>query len=279
MDRRIAVGAGVGVLALLLFRNRKAINMALQRVYTEAGRLAFRTTLSTAARPYADFLLEAAKRDGHSPFILAAIMQHESLSGEALRPKGPTGTGDFTARPRRSIGKGQKAVGEHTFSDGKKGYLVVPADGGGWGRGLMQVDFESNYEWLVANDMGRDPRKNILKGSEIFLGKIKALTQRTASGKYLCGGVRYDDPRPLVGDKLIKSAIAAYNTGEGNVICSLAKGRDVDTTTATGSYSADRWKEALAKARLFEQVFPATPPQRMAGFTGATGFTGAARVR
>jgi hypothetical protein len=42
----------------------------------------------------------------------------------------------------------------------------------------------------------------------------------------------YNDPRPLSGDALLTAAIAAYNTGQVNVLQALAAGRPPDLTTA-----------------------------------------------
>jgi hypothetical protein len=42
----------------------------------------------------------------------------------------------------------------------------------------------------------------------------------------------YKDPRPLSGNALMVAAIAAYNTGGGNVLWNLAVGQPAEFTTA-----------------------------------------------
>jgi len=51
--------------------------------------------------------------------------------------------------------------------------VAMPPDGG-WGRGLMQIDWYSN-EFAKTGDW-QDPRANILYGCELLAGKIKKFT-------------------------------------------------------------------------------------------------------
>lgn len=51
-----------------------------------------------SAYPYLEFVIEAANKYGISPLIILALGQQESRWGDALKPKGPGGSGDYMAR-------------------------------------------------------------------------------------------------------------------------------------------------------------------------------------
>ena len=55
----------------------------------------------------------------------------------------------------------------------------------------------------------------------------------------------YPDPRPLKGDLLTRAAVAAYNTGEGNVLMSVAAGVEPDATSTGGDYGESVLASAL----------------------------------
>lgn len=81
---------------------------------------------------------------------LAAIMDRESLGGDALKPPGPAGTGDWTPR------------------HGK-----MPPDGKGWGRGLMQLDYAAHPELMDktmpdGTPAWENPLENIKAGALIY---------------------------------------------------------------------------------------------------------------
>lgn len=101
--------------------------------------------------------------------------------------------------------------------------LSPPGDGGtgdgGHGRGLMQIDDRSNATW-VANSNWGDAYINISMGASVLKAKAQYLALRGVSS-----------------DQLLRASVAAYNTGEGNVLKSLRAGLDPDTTTADGNYS------------------------------------------
>jgi len=237
----IVAGVGLGVIALLVYSQRKRIGMAFD--YAKAG--AFKVLLNTLPRyapaaKYGDLILEESQVAGISPITTVELGMRESAWGDALSPPGPGGTGD-----------------------------------GGHGRGLMQIDDRSNADWLAANDW-TDPRTNVRKGLQILQGKLSFFAKRTpvrglTDGNYVVlstaqaerRGVTpgtYRDPRPLSGDALIQAAIAAYNTGEGNVLMSLAVGKSPDITTAagsgakTGNYSADVLARSAALEKKLTEV-------------------------
>lgn len=223
--------AGAGALALLLFR-RKDVVLALDATKEAAFKLA----LPSHAKPYGDIILTAAKRTGVSPFIIYAIGDQESRWGDALTPKGPGGTGDFTAR--------------------SWGSSPTPPDGLGWGRGIMQIDFNAHKDWIQKNNW-RDPLTNVMKGLEVytaarsyFSSKPKTpyvtLTGNEATRRGVPEGKTYPDVRPLSGNALIEASLAAYNTGSMNVLRNLAAGKSPDFTTTHGNYS----KSLLARAAV-----------------------------
>lgn len=231
----------VGGAGLLLLAGRKQIVSLTGRIIQAGQEAAFAASLPSEAKPFANVILQVAKQTGLDPFLIAALGMRESLWGQALRSDG---TGDCA--PRTWYSSGVPVVGAGRNADGDLVYM--PADGMCWGRGIMQVDYNSFYSWLQSNNW-RDPYTNISKGASILLSKRNFLTGRgTVSGltdgahvtlseaAAKVRGVRpgkYPDPRPLSGDMLVKATIAAYNTGEGNVLRSVAVGVDPDITTAT----------------------------------------------
>jgi soluble lytic murein transglycosylase-like protein len=96
---------------------------------------------------------------GVGPFLLAAIMDRESLGGEALTPKGPKGTGDH-----------------------------------GHGRGLMQIDDRWHKTFLAAKaDDGtylwQDPTFNVMYAAQLMRRNLDALKLNpyAAVAAYNCG--------------------------------------------------------------------------------------------
>jgi hypothetical protein len=73
------------------------------------------------------FINTAAQKIGVDPVVVGGIGSRESRWGLINRPLGPAGTGDFS--PRRF---------PTAFRTG-----ALPPDGGGYGRGLMQIDFDA----------------------------------------------------------------------------------------------------------------------------------------
>ncbi len=161
-----------------------------------------------------DPIREAAGRAGVRRSVVAGVGSRESGWGIALMPPGPGGTGDFARRrfPTR-------------FRTGP-----LPPDGGGFGRGLMQIDFDAQE--FARTGPWKDPAENVRAGCAI-LASYRDLVQRKTA---------------LAGTALLRAAIAAYNCGPGNVLRALQDGRDVDFYTAGRDYSAD----VLSRAGWFE---------------------------
>jgi Putative peptidoglycan binding domain/Transglycosylase SLT domain len=140
--------------------------------------------------------------------ILAGIGSRESGWGLLLKPPGPAGTGDFAPRKPNA----------------KRGAL--PPDGGGYGRGLIQIDYDG-HEFARTGDW-RDPLANLTYGAGL-LSQFRATLARANS---------------LAGTDLWRGSLAAYNCGPGNVQRALRDGRDLDFYTANRNYGADTLNRA-----------------------------------
>lgn len=214
-------GIAVGGLA---FIGRRSIVNLFGKVVDAGKELAFKASLPSRARPYSDLILRVSREEGLDPYLIFAVGDRESLWGDALKPKGPAGTGDWTPR---------------TW-----GKSPMPPDGLGWGRGLMQLD----YTYLPPGEW-RDPLTNIRMGakrlkegisyfSQDKRGKTVTLSATAAERRGIAPGA-YLDPRPLAGKDLWEAAIAAYNTGVLNVLYNIIAGKPAQFTTTGGDYVSD----------------------------------------
>jgi Transglycosylase SLT domain len=156
------------------------------------------------ARKYYSAISQAATTYNLEPSLICAIGSRESDWGQGsdMRPKGPSGTGDWAARNPQRWG------------------YAMPPDGLGWGRGLMQVDYaESSFgktgAWM-------DPTANILFGANELATNVKHYTAN-----------------PIQGVDPVRAAVAAYNCGQGGVAKAIADGYGVDQYTAGRDYSTD----------------------------------------
>jgi Transglycosylase SLT domain len=157
-----------------------------------------------AANSFRPLIEAAAKQYGFQPCVICGIGSRESGWGVLLKPPGPAGTGDRAPRgPRPPLRPGP-----------------LPPDGLGFGRGLMQIDFDSNP--LAQTGNWQDPQTNINFGCRLLAQKL-AYVQKNSS---------------LQGLMLLRGALAAYNCGEGTVCKLAAAGLDIDSKTAHGNYSA-----------------------------------------
>jgi hypothetical protein len=166
------------------------------------------------ANKYKALIEEAAKQYNFPVSLIAGIGSRESRWGLALQPAGPGGTGDAAARrfPTR-------------FRD-----KALPPDGG-FGRGLMQIDFDAHEFARTGN--WKDARENILYGAKVLGDNRDFFTRREPT---------------LTGMKLLQVAVASYNTGAGNVLSAIRDQRDIDYYTAGRNYS----KDALDRAGWFQ---------------------------
>jgi hypothetical protein len=235
----------LGGIVAFAFTQRKTIMIYGAKAVTGAGEAIFAALLPDRAQPYADVILRVAREKSGGvgpagviePWLVFALGDRESGWGIYLSPPGPAGTGDQ-----------------------------------GHGHGLMQIDDRSHAPWLAANDW-TDPYVNVSKGVEIlkenlnFFGSERPVANLT-DGVFVWIGPQaaarrgvepgnWPDPRPLQGIALYEAAIAAYNTGAGNVLMNLAAGQPAEFTTAGQNYASDVTARALALASKFAAQAPA----------------------
>jgi hypothetical protein len=105
----------------------------------------------------------------------------------------------------------------------------MPPDGGGFGRGLMQIDYDGHV--FARSGNWQDPAANLLYGAGV-LAQARAMLGRALS---------------LSGVPLWQASLAAYNCGAGNVTRAIKGGRDVDFFTTGRNYG----KDALNRAGWF----------------------------
>jgi len=161
-------------------------------------------------RKYKAFIDEGARSAGVRASLIAGIGSRESHWGLALKPPGSGGTGDAAARRPRP-----------PFRPGS-----LPPDGRGFGRGLMQIDFDA-FDF-ARTDKWKDAKSNILFGCQVLTNNITLIQRRTS----------------LDGEELLRAAVAAYNCGAGNVLNAIRDSRDVDFFTAGRDYSKDVFNRA-----------------------------------
>lgn len=155
------------------------------------------------ARKYTAFIEEAARVAQLPPSVICGIGSRESHWGLALKPPNPGGRGDFAKRKPRGVRTG-----------------LEPNDGGGYGRGLMQID----YDWHEFARTGPwyDPRENILYGAKVLSNARRFFEQRNVS-------------EPLI----MQAIIAAYNAGATATYSCIEQGNDIDCRTTGRDYSRD----------------------------------------
>lgn len=157
------------------------------------------------ANKYRGAIENAARRYDFQPAIICGIGSRESHWGLALRPPGPAGRGDFSKRPAR----GNRKTAE-------------PPDGPGYGRGLMQID----YDWHEFARTGnwQSPTENILYGCKVLDDARRFFEQQNVS---------------LSDIDRLRAMIAAYNCGATATLQAIRAGADMDANTTGKDYSAD----------------------------------------
>lgn len=162
------------------------------------------------ALKYKAFIDAGAQRIGVPSVVIAGIGSRESGWGRLLKPTGPGGTGDFAQR------RFPTAL--------RTGPL--PPDNGGYGRGLMQIDYDA-YPFARTGNW-QEPQANIDCGCTVLKAAIDLLSRRTS----------------LTGRDLLQAAVAAYNCGAGNVLTAIRDGHDLDFFTTGRDYSKDVFNRA-----------------------------------
>lgn len=157
------------------------------------------------ANKYRRIVEDAVRHYQFRSSVICGIVSRESAWGLTLKPPGPGGTGDFSLRPPKGNRKAES-----------------PPDGGGYGRGLMQVD----YDWHEFARTGnwRDPQANIFYGCEVLSKNREFFTQRMPQ---------------LQGEQQLQALVAAYNAGATATLEVLLRGEDVDSATTGKDYSKD----------------------------------------
>lgn len=248
--QQLALGVG-GASLLLLFLARRQVMTGIGQAFDFAKSAAFTAALPRQVARYSTEILRAAQQFNVDPWVLAIIMYRESLGGDALRPQGPTGTGDFIPRKPGNL--------YYKYADPATG---LPPDGLGWGRGLMQIDYGVHIDWFKSGANWRDAQVNINKGAEVFAEKLRFFSA-PSSGKPIAveswrittgkpeykiqpWSVKYPrsgqwptsvpDIRPLRGDKLYEAAIAAYNVSYAGVQQAIGLGLPAEAGTTGQDY-------------------------------------------
>jgi hypothetical protein len=167
-----------------------------------------------AAARYGASIVAAAASFGMPPAIIVALGSRESRWGLALKPKGPSGTSDFVPRPYTHPHRPEP----------------LPADGRGFRRGLMQIDYDA-HEFARSGDWA-SPDDNIRYACEVLREAKAQLRRRTV----------------LRGQALLRGALAACNCSINNVLHALRQGYELDFYTSGRDYS----RNVLDRAGFFQ---------------------------
>jgi hypothetical protein len=164
------------------------------------------------ARKYRRYIEEAARRCKLPASVICGIGSRESHWGLALKPPTPSGRGDFSRRRPRGKRNGR-----------------IPNDGPGYGRGLMQID----YDWHEFARTGRwySARDNILYSCKV-LEKARLFYRR----------------KNIAEKNLQRMMLAAYNAGATATYSCYKSGKSVDCKTTGRDYS----KDVLNRAAWFQ---------------------------
>lgn len=183
---------------------------------------------------------EAAKAEGVSPYLLLGICFAESNFGQALKPKGPEGSGDYIARPstpdrdKRMASHPLPGVVKKVLSEGiPSRKLAGPVEAWvptttGWGCGLMQFDYEAHFEFCKSGAW-KDPAAIMTNAAKLLKSNVVALKKLAPQ---------------LKGAELGMAAVAAYNAGAGRVAKMLAAGKTLDDATFHPGYATKITKKA-----------------------------------
>jgi Transglycosylase SLT domain len=203
---------------------------------TRAEQQAFKAALPPQGQEFGDLILAAAREYRIAPFIIAGIMQVETMYGKSGACKG-------------------------------KNAACVGFTGGDFG--LMQINKASFPDFFTKTTPNGTPywadaKQNIRMGASILKANLDALTsdgggtvRMTGRAVTLCVALpgRKPDPRPIANPNLISLGVAAaYNAGLGNVLAALAVDCNPDTVTFTGGYAKSAVKAARDLAQATVQL-------------------------
>lgn len=157
------------------------------------------------AAKYKSIIEEAAERFRFQSCIIAGLGSRESHWGLALFPPGPEGSGDWKARTTTKPFRNSP----------------LPPDGLGFGRGLMQIDFD--YHEFARTGDWKDPKENIFYGVKLLFDNRNFLQQK------------YN----LNHRQLLRATLSSYNAGLGKIFKAIQDGFDLDFFTTGRNYSQD----------------------------------------
>lgn|SRR5574341_234323 len=157
------------------------------------------------ATKYKTIIEEVAGKFEIQSCIIAGLGSRESHWGLALIPPGPEGTGDFVPRIRTK-----------SFRT-----TALPPDGLGFGRGLLQIDYDYHEFARIGN--WKDPQENIFYGCKFMLSNRKILTEKFELNER----------------QLMRATLASYNAGLRKIQKAIRKGYDLDFFTTGKNYSRD----------------------------------------
>lgn len=160
-------------------------------------------------------LLNQRKSSVITSAVIAGLVSRESAWGMTLKPPGPAGTGDWMPRRTRRAGR----TGP------------MPPDGLGYGRGLIQIDYDS-HEFARTGQWG-DAQANLGYGITYLFQLEEQIRQATRASGYT----------------LLRGILAAFNAGPGRVIRRIQDGLDPNQLTTGRDYSRD----VLGRAQWFER--------------------------
>ena len=167
-----------------------------------------------SALGFKDLIVKAAAAMNLPISVVAAIGSVESAWGTSslMQPNGPAGTGDRKPRP----------------PDPPQRPKSMPPDGLGFGRGLMQIDWD--FHDFARTGNWRDAKANI----EFSCGLLAADRDR------------FIDEMGLSADDALKAAVASYNAGFSGALSAI-RNQGLVLTVAPGTYAGN----ALARAEFF----------------------------
>lgn len=182
-----------------------------------------------------EHLMDISKKIGHaegvSPWLLLGICYAESNFGQALKPKGPDGSGDFIPRPctpdrdKRMAQYPLPGVERKTVDGIRARGIAGPVEAWvpthtGWGCGLMQFDYEAHFDFCKSGQW-KDPAVIIRHACGLLKNNRKSLKKMV----------------PLLeGAALDRATIASYNAGAGRVAKFLKEGKSLDACTFHPGY-------------------------------------------
>lgn len=204
-------------------------------------------------RPWWGFCEESGPRHGVDAFLLLAILDCESQGGLTLTPKGPSGTGDATARKWKRYEGQRDAETRYTRFLNEEGIeLCKPVDGLGWGRGLMQIDYaDSDNRAFLAKALAdgtpawKDAQRNIDYGAS-RLGQHLHTFEKDADPE-VWTVARYNAS--------LKRVTAARDSLQGPASREAAI-RAADTATFNEHYVSD----ALSRRDMYRRLMSLPPP-------------------